>query len=889
MNTHFRFLTGGLLAFLVGSVDAQTPCFAPQSLPPTSLTIAGLSANGPVYVSAGDLNGDNKADLVVSKGNSTLAILLGNGAGGFGAPTNVTTLHSSQFSALADLNGDSRLDIVSIDFSTHTANVLLGNGSGGFGAATSVTLNGSSASAALGDVTGDGRVDIVTANSDAQGISVSAGNGTGGFGAPVTTTFNVPAPLIGLGKIDNNTSMDVVISSSSSNYVLRGLNNGTGTFTFTGGAYTVGDGPVNPVLADVNGDNFNDLLSANTNSANLTVRLNNGSGGFNTGTNYEVNNNPYFLTVVDINGDTYPDAVMAMRDAGNVTVKLGNSIGGFSESQIYATTQGGSAPPMVATPDLTGDGKFDLVTPNGNGVNLGVLLNNGYGSFLSYNTVNSVNGIAVGDLNGDRRPDIAITSLYNVRLLLANANNTYAPAIELPLSANLSDIGIMDVNGDGNNDLLVVKNNGTTTNGELLTMLGAGNGTFANPTSVAVGRDPARLFIADVNRDTRLDVLVLNSSNASTSVFLGTGSGLGTPATQGSGSGTVDMLVTDLNRDGAVELVTLSQSNGAIYEYYGNGDGTFGGSVTRTVGASPGRIAAGDLNNDGRTDMVVTLPNSGEIRILQNNGNVGNSPSGAAIMVGTNQFVGGTPYGVEIVDLNGDGRLDIAVTQAANNAVKILYNTGTMSFTNTLTVSTGVNPTVLKASQLAGDARPDLVVGNAIDRTLSIINNCTTFPSVTILPTAPQTYTAGQPVSFTAVASLFTPTNYSWSSRPDWPYTFASNSTDPTKSETAPGVMQPTTYTITVTASNSLVSATGTKIITVVPTFLQTVKNGTWTDPTVWSGGYVPQGYEVVRIGHVIDVPVKPGQGPNYTLKVIYTAGGNLRFMNGARLYFGPD
>ena len=100
--------------------------------------------------------------------------------------------------------------------------------------------------------------------------------------------------------------------------------------------------------------------------------------------------------------------------------------------------------------------------------------------------------------------------------------------------------------------------------------------------------------------------------------------------------------------------------------------------------------------------------------------------------------------------------------------------------------------------------------------------------------------------------------------------------------------MAPTAYTITVFASSSLLTVSGTKVITVVPVFLQTVKDGTWTDPTVWSGGYVPLGYEVVRIGHDVLIPTA-GCCPTYTLKVIYTAGGKLRFAGGARLYFGPD
>lgn len=91
----------------------------------------------------------------------------------------------------------------------------------------------------------------------------------------------------------------MVIASSSSNYVARGLNNGSGTFNCL--SFAVGDQPKTPVLADVNGDGLNDLLTANTYSADMTVRLTNGSGSLRGRMEFEVNNFPARLTVVDVN------------------------------------------------------------------------------------------------------------------------------------------------------------------------------------------------------------------------------------------------------------------------------------------------------------------------------------------------------------------------------------------------------------------------------------------------------------------------------------------------------------------------------------------------------------------------------------------------------------
>jgi hypothetical protein len=192
----------------------------------------------------------------------------------------------------------------------------------------------------------------------------------------------------------------------------------------------------------------------------VAVLLNAGGGGF-VAANYPAGTNPLAIAIADLNGDEKADLAVA-NFAGGVSVLLNAGDGTFAAPASYAA---GTTPNTVAIGDLNGDGKPDIAlastTSDGGGV--AVLLNLGTGKFgaaIVYATGTFPRGIAIGDLNGDGFPDIA--TAYSLRdcngmsVLVNKGTGTFGVPIPYPLAGSPSSLAVADLNGDGKVDLAVV-------------------------------------------------------------------------------------------------------------------------------------------------------------------------------------------------------------------------------------------------------------------------------------------------------------------------------------------------------------------------------------------------------------------------------------------------
>jgi hypothetical protein len=321
---------------------------------------------------------------------------------------------------------------------------------------------------------------------------------------------------------------------------------------------------------------------------------------------------PIAIATGDLNGDGQFDLATANATSNAAAVLLGRGNGTFQSPATYSTGPN-SYPNYVAIGDVNGDGKNDLVSSNNYSAGLAVLLGNGNGTFQAptiYYTGARVVGVVLRDLNADNKLDLITSNTSNsaVGILLGNGNGTFQPvkAFSTGLNTFPTTPAVGDMNGDGKPDIVTPNNY----NGTVGLLLGNGDGTFQPVVTLALGStsQPTAVALGDTNSDGKLDIVTSNYGTNTVGVLLGAGNGsfqaLATYST-GAGSTPTDVLLADLNGDGHLDIATATKGLDAVSVLPGNGMGQFGVPSTYPMGADsePSGIAVGDANNDGRLDL----------------------------------------------------------------------------------------------------------------------------------------------------------------------------------------------------------------------------------------------------------------------------------------------
>jgi hypothetical protein len=354
--------------------------------------ISFLTSSDPFDLCAADFNRDGKIDIATANiGGTNIVILLGDGAGNLGPPTNFGGLIGYVNAIItADFNGDTIPDLAATNYynTNNKVSVLLGDGFGNFGAPNNISVVFNSQPTALvsADFNLDGNADIATANKGSHNISIFLGNGSGTFGAQSLVSAGLQnfAAINSIVSDDFNSDSipDLAVATINASGGFNGvqvlIGNGIGGFA-TASNFSTFSKPFSIITNDFNGDTFADLatVSSNSNTGHsiISVLLGNGAGSFGIADTFVVASNSYTSSLIsaDLNGDSIIDLIAGNNGVGNLSVLLGTGTGSFGTPTTF--TSGYGTYDMLSS-DFNGDGKKDLAIGNQNSQNkVTILLN----------------------------------------------------------------------------------------------------------------------------------------------------------------------------------------------------------------------------------------------------------------------------------------------------------------------------------------------------------------------------------------------------------------------------------------------------------------------------------------------------------------------------------
>jgi FG-GAP-like repeat len=654
-------------------------------------------------IAAGDIDGDGDQDIVVvaegsSLTNTVIDLYLNNGAGRF---THVTATggHGAQRVALADLNGDTRLDLAITNYSSQkTVSVLLGNGNGTFQPETLYTAGANTTGIVATDLDGDGVLDLAVGWYDniflKSYVALLVNDGTGHFTVSKNVLLtNIGSPVVAAADYNGDGLQDLAAAGSGSDQHIVLLNRGNLSFTQT--VYLAGSNSSNLRAADVDADEDPDLVSAtigSTSTGMLSYLKNRGNGTFARSVSIDAGAQPSDVDVADFNRDGRPDLAVANGGATTGEIQPQRANGTFANPPIYLGVAGEIVLDTTSA-DFNRDGDVDMalseIDPFSSGNDQVVVFeNDGSGAMTSVQTLPSgtdshAKSVVASDLNGDGAPDLmwtpeAFSGTYKLAVSLNDGNGSFGAVTTYSLMSNgTGHVTTADVDGDGDQDALVANDRGPNS---VSVSLNNGDGTFQPDYAVQMGESQEMAVGVDLNGDGLVDLAAVDpkagGSGRAVLVAFGTGGGLFGPATTYTvGNGPREIAAGDFNRDGHPDLVTANEGGDDISTFADEstsvllnvGNGTFSSISTLPSETIPRyfnefAVAVGDVDGDGALDIVVAHPQGQNVGVYYGNG------MGAFQKLDVRYGVHLGMTDVNLADYNGDGKLDVGGPDAVNGA-----------------------------------------------------------------------------------------------------------------------------------------------------------------------------------------------------------------------------
>ncbi len=525
----------GKLDVVAGSFLSNRIAFLPGlgngTFGPTIFTDIGATT---MFFAARDFDGDGKLDLIVSSENTNQSILVLKGAGNgtfVVTGTAVLPFNSPRNPVVCDFDRDGKVDVAVPNSSGGDVAVLMGDGAGGFGPPSYAGALGGPYAGALADVNADGLCDVITANGDSS-VSVLVGGPRGTLGTPAVAAGARPLGAAAV-DFDADGQLDLAVVSRDTGSVLLYRGDGEGLLTPLP-SIPAGSFPASIAAGDFNGDGRTDMAVAeqgipgDTVNDSVRVFLNSGGWIFWESDILMAGDLPLDLKAADFNSDGLADLVVANSRSDKITFYLANPGGGFGNAKNIKL---GDPQRSLAVAEFTGDGILDVAVALHNTNKVLLLIGASSGTFQNGPVFDlggtwTVDHLAAGNLDGDLLPDLVVGSrppdpFSPGQMVVMLGTGTLAgfepPLSPVPTGVLPEAVVLVDVDLSGTLDVVVANRF------ENSVAVYAGDGTGAlivEPARYGTGVGPINLAAGDFNGDSRADLAAVDFDGNDVAVLL---------------------------------------------------------------------------------------------------------------------------------------------------------------------------------------------------------------------------------------------------------------------------------------------------------------------------------------------------------------------------------
>lgn len=600
-------------------------------------TVLAATGSNPSSLALGDIDGDGKSDLVVQGSGTDIIVLRNTGTGFQTAVKQSFALSASGKGgevSLRDLDGDGKPEIISAVPASGTLVVFRNKSVSGTIDAGSLLKSSYRAgtgaqSAVAADFDNDGKGDVVVANPDNFTLSLFRY-----IAPPVITSFsplaaNANGTVTITGKLFNTDKDKNIVYFGAARASVVSATAEQLVVTVPEGS-TFGPITILDAVSGLSGQSSESFGAVNGDDQIF----------FSSRNDYEVQGSAQYMLAADLDNDGYPELIsVAPATAGSKLIVSKNSKGESSFKTGSVTS---------STVSIAGSG--------------------------------NVSAIASGDLNGDGSIDIVAADYDKSRLfILLNTEGTLSQSADIALTGKLSSVKISDIDGDGKQDIITTDKTGNNVFVLRNVTTEKNSVSFEQAVNFPAGTAPSGLVVRDLDADGRPEIVTANSGSSNVTVLrnLTSGSSLAFAEPQhittAEGPAFVD--AADVDGDNKPELAVVnpvSNSVSVLKNTSVSGTVSFELGANIPAGNNPSFLAFGDLNADGKMDMVVTNPGSNTISVYENK--AANGTIDAASFAKSDYAAGQAPASVVIADLNKNGRAEIAVSNKTGNSVSVFQN-----------------------------------------------------------------------------------------------------------------------------------------------------------------------------------------------------------------------